>query len=134
MKFRLEHDWQGNMASPRKHLGEKTKLHFFLILSFVWIFTGLTGHEPYRPLESTTISQILEIIQHNQFIHPSSASNEVPYYPPLYAFFGAAFETFFFVTTSSSSSLSSVIPTSLNNVFIYYIIFNILYAINYLQR
>jgi len=91
MKHHLEHDWQGNMASPRKNLGEKTKLHFFFILSFVWIFTGLIGHEPWRPLESATISQILEIIQSNQFIHPASASNDVPYYPPLYAFFGASF-------------------------------------------
>ena len=91
MKYHLDHDWQGNMASPRKNLGEKTKLNFFLILSFVWIFTGLVGHEPWRPLESATISQILEIIQNNQFIHPSSASNATPYYPPLYAFFGAVF-------------------------------------------
>ena len=95
MKHHLDHDWQGNMASTRKNLGEKTKLHFFFILSFVWIFTGLLGHEPWRPLESATISQILEIIQSNQFIHPASASNEVPYYPPLYAFFGASFAKLF---------------------------------------
>ena len=30
MKFDLEHDWQGNMSTPRKNLGEKTKLHFKL--------------------------------------------------------------------------------------------------------
>lgn len=118
MKNHLDHDWQGNMASPRKHLGEKTKLHFFLILSFVWIFTGLTGHEPYRPLESTTISQILEIIQHNQFIHPSSASNEVPNYPPLYAFFGAAFAKIFspFFEIHDGARLSNAMWISLTMI------------------
>lgn len=95
MKIHLDHDWQGNMASPRKILGEKTKLHFFFFLSFIWIFTGLVGHEPWRPHESASISQILEIFQHNQFIHPSNASNTIPFYPPLYAFFGAAFAKLF---------------------------------------
>lgn len=91
MKHYLDHDWHGNMASPRKNLGEKTKLHSFIILSIVWIFFGLIGHEPWRPLESSTISQILVILQDNQFIHPSSSSNEIPAYPPLYAFFAASF-------------------------------------------
>ena len=35
MKIYLDHDWQGNMSSPRKILGEKTKLHlFFSSLSY----------------------------------------------------------------------------------------------------
>jgi len=95
MKIYLDHDWQGNMSSPRKILGEKTKLHLFFFLAFIWIVTGLTGHEPWRPHESATISQILEIYLHNQFIHPTNASNSIPLYPPLYAFFGAAFAKLF---------------------------------------
>ena len=65
MKFDLEHDWQGNMSTPRKNLGEKTKLNLFFVLSLIFLFTGLIGHEPWRPLESTSISIILEIIQNN---------------------------------------------------------------------
>ena len=40
MKFDLEHDWQGNMSTPRKNLGEKTKLHLFFVLSIIFLFTG----------------------------------------------------------------------------------------------
>ena len=41
MKFNLEHDWQGNMSTPRKKLGEKTKLHLFFIL--LVIFSALVN-------------------------------------------------------------------------------------------
>ena len=51
MRFDLEHDWQGNMATPRKNLGEKTKLQLFLILTVIWIFTGLTGHGLWQSIE-----------------------------------------------------------------------------------
>jgi hypothetical protein len=74
MSFKLEHDWQGNMSTPRKKLGEKTKLHLFLILSAIWIFTGLIGHAPWIPAESQTISMIMDIIQNNTIIAPLAAS------------------------------------------------------------
>ena len=77
MKIYLDHDWQGNMSSPRKILGEKTKLHLFFFLAFIWVVTGLTGHEPWRPHESATISQILEIYLHNQFLHKLANRNLV---------------------------------------------------------
>ena len=44
MKFDLEHDWQGNMSTPRKKLGEKTKFYLFFVLSIIFLFTGLIGH------------------------------------------------------------------------------------------
>ena len=91
MKFDLEHDWQGNMSTPRKNLGEKTKLHLFFLLSLIFLFTGLIGHEPWRPLESTSISIILEIIQNNQVIMPLAASESLITHPPLYPYVAAAF-------------------------------------------
>jgi 4-amino-4-deoxy-L-arabinose transferase-like glycosyltransferase len=95
MKFDLEHDWQGNMSTPRKNLGEKTKLHLFLVLSLIFLLTGLVGHEPWRPLESTSISIILDIIQNNQVIMPMAASDSLITHPPLYSYVGAAFGKLF---------------------------------------
>ena len=95
MKFDLEHDWQGNMSTPRKNLGEKTKLHLFFVLSLIFLLTGLVGHEPWRPLESTSISIILDIIQNNQVILPMAASDSLITHPPLYSYVGAAFGKLF---------------------------------------
>ena len=52
MKFELNHDWQGNMSSPRSTLGDKTKIHLFLMLAIIWIFTVLVGNSPWIPAES----------------------------------------------------------------------------------
>ena len=95
MRFDLEHDWQGNMATPRKNLGEKTKLKLFLILTVIWIFTGLTGHGLWQSIESDSISQILDVIQHNEFIAPLAASNLSLNNPPLYSFVAAGFAKVF---------------------------------------
>ena len=95
MKFDLEHDWQGNMSTPRKNLGEKTKLHLFFVLSLIFLSTGLIGHEPWRPLESTSISIILDIIQNNQVILPMAASENLITHPPLYSYVAAAFGKLF---------------------------------------
>ena len=95
MKFDLEHDWQGNMSTPRKNLGEKTKLHLFFVLSLIFLFTGLIGHQPWRPLESTSISIILDIIQNNHIILPMAASEDFITNPPLYSYVGAAFGKLF---------------------------------------
>ena len=95
MKFDLEHDWQGNMPTPRKNLGEKTKLHLFFVLSLIFLFTGLIGHQPWRPLESTSISIILDIIQNNHIILPMAASEDFITNPPLYSYVGAAFGKLF---------------------------------------
>lgn len=91
MKFDLEHDWQGNMSTPRKNIGEKTKLNLFFVLSIIFLLTGLIGHEPWRPLESTSISVILDIIQNNQVILPMAASENIIMHPPLYAYVAAVF-------------------------------------------
>ena len=95
MKFNIEHDWQGNMSTPRKNLGEKTKLHLFFVLTLIFLSTGLIGHEPWRPLESTSISVILDIIQNNRVILPMAASENIINHPPLYSYVAAAFGKLF---------------------------------------
>ena len=95
MRFDLEHDWQGNMATPRKNLGEQTKLKLFLILTVIWIFTGLTGHGLWQSVEADSISQILDIIQKNEFVAPLAASSIYLNNPPLYSFIAASFAKIF---------------------------------------
>ena len=111
MKFNLEHDWQGNMSTPRKNLGGKTKLHLFLVLSIIFLITGLVGHEPWRPLESTSISIILDIVQNNQVILPRAASENLITNPPLYPYVAAAFGKIF------SSTLPLHDAARLSNIF-----------------
>lgn len=91
MKFDLEHDWQGNMSTPRKNLGEKTKFNLFIALTVIWATFGLIGHDPWPPQESETISQIVSIIHDGEIIAPLSASNTYLTTPPLYALIASVF-------------------------------------------
>jgi 4-amino-4-deoxy-L-arabinose transferase-like glycosyltransferase len=95
MKFELDHDWQGNMSSPRSTLGEKTKIHLFLLLSVVWIFTGLVGNSPWIPAESENVSMVMDIVSNNSIIAPLAASQDSINNPPLYPFIGATFVKIF---------------------------------------
>ena len=91
MRFDLEHDWQGNMTTPRRNLGEKTKLQFFLILAIIWIFTGLIGFVPWQAIEANSISQILDLIQNEEIIAPLAASDITLAAPPLFPFVASFF-------------------------------------------
>jgi len=95
MKFELDHDWQGNMSSPRSTLGEKTKIHLFIILSAIWIFTGLIGNSPWIPAESENVSMVMDIVLNNSIIAPLAASQDSINNPPLYPFIGATFVKIF---------------------------------------
>ncbi len=95
MKFELNHDWQGNMSSPRSTLGDKTKIHLFLMLAIIWIFTGLIGNSPWIPAESENVSMVMDIVSSNSIIAPLAASQDSINNPPLYPFIGATFVKIF---------------------------------------
>ena len=95
MKFELNHDWQGNMSSPRSTLGDKTKIHLFLMLAIVWVFTGLVGNSPWIPAESENVSMVMDIVSSNSIIAPLAASQDSINNPPLYPFIGATFVKIF---------------------------------------
>ena len=90
MRFDLDHDWQGNMSTPRAKVGERAKTHLLLILCAVWICMGLIGHAPWKPFESHTISTIKTIIDTGNWLAPTSASNNEIINPPLYYLSAAA--------------------------------------------
>jgi 4-amino-4-deoxy-L-arabinose transferase-like glycosyltransferase len=90
MRFQLDHDWQGNMASPRARVGESAKTQLLLILCAIWIILGLTGHTPWKPLEVPSINIIKSIAQGGSFIAPLVAGEPTVTSPPLYYLTAAA--------------------------------------------
>ena len=84
MRFDLDHDWQGNMSTPRAKVGERAKTHLLLVLCAVWLLMGLIGHSPWKPYESHSISTIKTILDTGNLIAPTSASNIEIINPPLY--------------------------------------------------
>ena len=84
MKFDLDHDWQGNMSTPRAKVGERAKTHLLIVLCAVWLLMGLVGHNPWKPYESYTISTIKTILDTSNFLTPVAASNSQIINPPLY--------------------------------------------------
>lgn len=90
MRFQLDHDWQGNMSAPRARVGEGVKTQLLLALCAIWIFLGLIGHTPWKPLESTSISIVHGMLNGNSFIAPLPHSIQTLESPPLYYLTAAA--------------------------------------------
>ncbi len=84
MAFELEHDWQGNLATPRARIGERAKTRLLIILSVIWICMGLVGHEPWKPDESQSISIVKSMLKGEGFIAPMAVGQENLEHPPLY--------------------------------------------------
>jgi len=84
MRFDLDHDWQGNMSTPRAKMGERAKTHLLLVLCAIWLCMGLIGHAPWKPFESHTISTVKTILDTDNFLAPNSASNNQILNPPLF--------------------------------------------------
>ncbi len=89
MRFDLDHDWQGNMSTPRARVGERAKTHLLLVLCAVWLFMGLIGHAPWKPFESQSISIIKNMLDTSQYLAPVSAGNPNIVDPPLFYLSGA---------------------------------------------
>jgi len=84
MRFQLDHDWQGNMSTPRARIGDSAKTYLLLVLCATWIFLGLIGHEPWKPLESTGISIVKSIIDGGSLLAPLASGEKLLETPPLY--------------------------------------------------
>ncbi len=84
MRFQLDHDWQGNMSTPRARIGENAKTQLLLVLCAIWILFGLTGHAPWKPLETASITIIKSMLDGGSFILPIAAGETTIESPPLY--------------------------------------------------
>ena len=84
MRFQLDHDWQGNMSTPRARIGDGAKTQLLLLLCIIWILIGLVGHGPWKPLESNGINIVKNIIDGGSLIVPKVSGETFPSTPPLY--------------------------------------------------
>jgi 4-amino-4-deoxy-L-arabinose transferase-like glycosyltransferase len=84
MRFDLEHDWQGNMSTPRARVGESAKTRLLILLCAIWLCLGLVGHSPWKPYEAQSISIIKTILETGNWIAPLPASSNQLVNPPLY--------------------------------------------------
>lgn len=83
---------QGTRVQP-----SNTRLHalFTFLLCIIWTFTGLVGHDPWKPDEAYTFGLVLHILQSGDWVVPTLAGEPFVEKPPLFfltaAAFGAAF-------------------------------------------
>ncbi|MCX8519550.1 MAG: hypothetical protein ORN21_05405 [Methylophilaceae bacterium] len=92
MRWQINHDWQGNLATPRPLLGHNTKIHLFLLLCAVWIFLGLVGHAPWKPLEATAAAIIKNLLLgQDAWIAPLAGGELNIPEPPLYYWLASLF-------------------------------------------
>ena len=89
-RFDLDHDWQGNMSTPRAKVGEKAKTQLLLVLCAIWLCMGLVGHAPWKPFESYSVSAIKTILDTGNLLAPHSTSSVHITNPPLYYLSAAA--------------------------------------------
>lgn len=101
MQFDLDHDWQGNISTPRARIGERAKTRLLILLCAIWLSMGLIGHHPWKPFESDAISTIKNVIDNGHLLAPVSASNSQLSNPPLY-YLSAAL---------TSSALGGMLPS-----------------------
>lgn len=84
MAFEIDHDWQGNLATPRARIGEVAKTRLLIILCCIWICLGLVGHQPWKPNESASISIIKSMLAGEHLLDPVAVGETTIKNPPLY--------------------------------------------------
>ncbi len=84
MAFEIDHDWQGNLATPRARIGEAAKTRLLIVLCCIWICLGLVGHQPWKPNESTTVSIVKAMLSGEHLIDPTPIGEKIIKNPPLY--------------------------------------------------
>ena len=91
MAFEIDHDWQGNLATPRARIGEAAKTRLLIILCCIWICLGLVGHQPWKPNESTSISIVKSMLAGEHLLTPVAVGDTAIKNPPLYYLSAASF-------------------------------------------
>lgn len=84
MAFEIDHDWQGNLATPRARIGEAAKNRLLILLCTVWIVVGLIGHGPWKPNETGPVSIIKSMLHGGSLLAPVAVGTSAIENPPLY--------------------------------------------------
>lgn len=86
----LDHDWHSVFATPKTRIGDRAKIRLLIILCFLWIFTGILGHQPWKPDELQSVSIIKGILSGGSWALPGMAGQAWLGSPPLYYLTAAA--------------------------------------------
>jgi 4-amino-4-deoxy-L-arabinose transferase-like glycosyltransferase len=91
MAFEIDHDWQGNLATPVARIGEKAKTKLLVLLCVIWVVMGIFGHQPWKPYEASSVSIIKNILDHQSWLTAFAASQSSIETPPLFYWSAAIF-------------------------------------------
>ena len=91
MAFEIDHDWQGNLATPVARIGEKAKTKLLVLLCIIWVTMGIFGHQPWKPYEASSVSIIKNMLDQQLWLTATAASQTSLENPPLFYWSAALF-------------------------------------------
>jgi len=117
MKYFLDHDWQGNMQTPKKKVGEKAKINFLIIFATIYLVFGLFTHSPWRPLETNSFSIFANIFFNGDILAPHLASINSFDHGHIYEILGAIFaKIIFFLEPHNAARLANILWLALTMI------------------
>lgn len=96
------------------------KAGFLFLLCAIWLFTGLLGHDPWKPDEAYSFGLIYHIVQNHDWVVPTLADEPFMDKPPLYYWTAALFAKLFapILPLHDGARLASGFYTALTLLFI----------------
>ena len=96
------------------------KAGLMLLLCTVWVFTGLLGHDPWKPDEAYSFGLIYHIIQSGDWLVPTLAGEPYLDKPPLYYWTAALFAKVFasLLPLHDGARLATGVYTALTLLFV----------------
>lgn len=117
MKYFLNHDWQGNMQTPKKKVGEKAKINFLIIFASIYLIFGLFNHSPWRPLETNSFSIFSNIFFNGHILAPHLNSINSFDHGHIYEILGAIFaKIIFFLEPHNAARISNLLWIALTMI------------------
>ena len=69
---------------PNEHPITQTKALFLALLCAIWVVTGLTGHDPWKPEDAHSFGLVYHILQSGDWLIPALAGEHYLDKPPLF--------------------------------------------------
>jgi 4-amino-4-deoxy-L-arabinose transferase-like glycosyltransferase len=103
----------------QEHTVTRTKAFFLALLCAIWAFTGLVGHDPWRPGDAHSFGLIHHILQSGDWLVPQIAGETWLKQPPLFFQTGAVFAKLLpWLAPHDAARLASGLYTALTLLFV----------------
>ena len=102
-----------------EHPITQTKALFLALLCGVWVFTGLVGHDPWKPEDAHSFGLVYHILQSGDWLIPALAGDPYMDKPPLFYLTAAGFAKLFspYFALHDGARLASGFYTALTLLF-----------------